>query len=80
MSNNVKLDVSQKDFLSVKEFALYIGVHYNTVMRSIKKGRLNAFRLGDGKRACYRIPKTEIDRIAFCDLDERIMQIIERKK
>lgn len=80
MPNNVKLDVSQKDFLSVKEFASYIGVHYNTVLRAVKKGKLYAFRISEGKRACYRIPKAEINRISLYDLDERILKIIEEKK
>jgi len=69
-----------KDFFSVKEFACYIGVHYNTVIRSIKAGRLNAFRVGFGKKACYRIPRSEINRIAFCDLEELVSKIIEGKK
>ena len=80
MANNVKLDVSEKDFLSVKEFASYIGVHYNTVIRSIRNGKLNAFRIGAGKRACYRIPKAEIHRIALFDLENLISKIIEEKK
>jgi excisionase family DNA binding protein len=80
MGNNVRLDVSEKDFLSVKEFASYIGVHYNTIIRSIKSGRLSAFRIGFGKRACYRIPKAEIHRIALMDLQEMILKIIEEKK
>lgn len=80
MPNNVRLDVSEKDFLSVKEFASYIGVHYNTVIRAIKSGKLGAFRIAYGKRACYRIPKAEIHRIALYDLDKRILKIIEEKK
>jgi excisionase family DNA binding protein len=80
MENNVKLDVSEKDFLSVKEFAVYVGVHYNTIIRSIKSGRLNAFRIGIGKKACYRIPKAEIHRIALMDLEQMITKIIEEKK
>ncbi len=72
--------IEESGFMSVKEFASHIGVHYNTVIRSIKKGRLNAFRVGEGKRSCYRIAKTEINRIAFCDLEKLVNEIIERKK
>ena len=68
------------EFYSVKEFALLVGVHYNTIIRSIKAGRLAAFRIGAGKKACYRISRSEINRIAFKDLEELVSQIIERKK
>lgn len=74
------MENEQKDYLSVKEFAVLIGVHYNTVIRSIKNGRLNAFRIGIGKKAAYRIARIEINRIAFCDLEELVSKIIERKK
>ncbi len=69
-----------QEYLTVKEFANKIGVHYNTVIRAIKRGRLSAFRLNDGKRACYRIPVSEINRIAFSDLEKLVSEIIERKK
>jgi excisionase family DNA binding protein len=72
--------MSEKEFLSIKEFAVLIGVHYNTVIRAIKNGRLNAFRIGIGKRACYRISRCEINRIAFMDLEELVSKIIEEKK
>ena len=80
MVNDGKVDVSEKDFLSVKEFASHIGVHYNTVIRSIRSGRLNAFRIGSGKRACYRIPKAEIQRIALFDMEQMVSRIIQEKK
>lgn len=67
-----------KEFYSVKEFASKIGVHYNTVIRSIKHGRLNAFRIGFGKKAAFRIPISEIQRIAFCDLEKMVSKIIEK--
>lgn len=80
MKNNDKIEVSDKDFLSVKEFAGLVGVHYNTVIRSINKGRLGAFRIGYGKKAAFRIARTEINRIALVDLEEMISKIIEEKK
>lgn len=69
----------EKEFLSVKEFAIKIGLHYNTIIRAIKSGRLNAVRIGYGKKAAYRIPVTEIHRIALCDLEDLVNKIIERK-
>ena len=67
------------DFLSIKEFAAKVGVHPNTVRKSILKGRLAAFRIGIGKRASYRIAKTEIDRIALIDLEQIVNQLVEKK-
>ena len=69
-----------KEYLSAKEFAAKIGVHYKTVLRSIKNGRLSAFRVSTGKKACYRISVSEINRIAFCDLETLVNEIIERKR
>jgi excisionase family DNA binding protein len=71
--------VNEADFLSIKEFALLIKVHVNTVRRAIKKGRLSAFRIGTGSKAGYRIPRTEINRLAFLNLEEMIETIIEKK-
>jgi excisionase family DNA binding protein len=69
----------EEQFMSVKEFALLMGIHYNTVLRSIKKGRLSAVRIGYGKKATYRICRSEIHRIAFCDLQEMVSKMIEEK-
>lgn len=75
MENKYQVD----EYISVKEFAKKVGVHYNTIIRSIKKGRLNAFRVGAGKKGCFRIAISEINRIAFMDLEERIERIINNK-
>lgn len=74
------IEDSPKEFLSVKEFANLIHVHYNTVIRAIKNGRLNAFRIGTGKRAVFRIARCEIHRIALMDMEEMVNKIIERKR
>lgn len=76
MSN---IDLSDKEYLSAKEFASLIRVHYNTVIRSIKVGKLNAVRIGYGKKAAYRIPVSEIHRIALYDLEDLVSKIIEEK-
>ena len=80
MQNDGKLDLLEKEFLSVKEFAYLIGVHYNTVIRSIHSGRLSAFRIGAGKKACFRIARSEIHRIALYDLEFMVSKIIEEKR
>lgn len=67
------------DFLSIKEFACWIKVHPSTVRRAIKKGRLNAFRIGEGDRSVYRIPITEVNRITLCDMEKFVEKIIQKQ-
>jgi len=66
-------------FFSIKEFAQKLGVHANTIRRGIKNGRINAFRVGSGKKATYRISHSEINRIAVFDMEEMIERIIEKR-
>jgi len=54
-----------KDFLNVKEFAEYIGVHPNTVHNMIKIGHIAAFKTGIGKTCRYRIAKSETIRLGL---------------
>jgi excisionase family DNA binding protein len=68
-----------KHFLSITEFAILLRIHPNTVRRSIKNGRISAFKVGSGKRGTYRISKDEINRIALFDLEELIEKIIEKR-
>lgn len=78
----IKMDIcgdKQKEFHSIKEFAVLLRIHPNTVRRAIKSGRINAFKVGSGKRSTYRIPKSEINRIALFDLEAIIEKMIERK-
>lgn len=73
------MDNANCEYLSPKEFAALIGVHYNTVLRAIKSGKLGAFRIGDGKKSSFRIARSEINRIALFDMEELVSKIIERK-
>lgn len=61
--------MEQQDFYSVKEFAALIGVHQNTVRRSLKAGRLIGFKVGAGKRSIYRIPGSEVQRMCIMDME-----------
>jgi len=54
-------------YVSVKEFAKMLQVHPNTIRNSIRNGRINAFKINSGKKAMYRIPVYEIQRIAELD-------------
>lgn len=57
-------------FYTVNEFAELLRIHRNTVINSIKSGKIQAFRVGYGKRSCFRIPKSEIQRMALFDLKD----------
>ena len=67
------------EFYSIKEFATKLGVHSNTVRRAIKNGRINAFRVGKGEKATFRIPKSEVNRIAMFDLKEIVDKMVDER-
>lgn len=67
------------DFVSIKEFAAILGVHPDTIRRSIRRGRINAIRIGGGKRTVFRIPKSETNRMAVCDLEKIIEAMVEKR-
>lgn len=48
------------EFFTLEQTAKYFGVHTRTVLRWLKNGSLKGYKLGDGKTALLRIPKTEI--------------------
>ena len=66
-----------EEYLSIKEFAVLLKLHQNTVRRAIKAGKLQAFRIGN---KCYRIPKSEIGKIVLFDLKNMVEKIIEEKR
>lgn len=68
-----------KDFFSVIEYAALLNIHPNTVRRSIKMARISAFRVGAGKRSDYRIPRAEISRMAFTDLEKVVQKMVEAR-
>jgi len=67
-------------FLSIKEFAAKMKVHHHTIRRAIVRGKIQAVNIGTGKRSIYRIPISEVGRIALFDLEEMINRIIEERK
>lgn len=66
-------------FYSIKELADKMRVHPNTIRRAIKFGRIQAIRIGTGKKASYRISENEIVRMAEFDITKLIERIIEEK-
>ena len=67
------------DFLTIKEFACLIRVHVNTVRRSIKSGRISAFRIGIGGKSAFRIPSSEINRISVVDLQKIVFKLMDER-
>lgn len=61
---------------SVKELALHLSVHRNTIMNGIKCGRIKAFKVGRGRTASWRIMRYEVERMAALDATEIIEKII----
>ena len=74
------MEQPKSDFVSIKEFAAILGVHPNTIRRAVRGGRISAFKVGSGKKAGYRIARTEVNRMAIFDMEEMIEKIIEKRK
>ena len=64
---------------SITEFAIILSVHPNTVRNGIKCGRIQAFRTGQGKKASYRIFRSELERMAAFDASEMIENIVMKR-
>ena len=45
----------EKEYLTIKEVAEWIGFDHQTVRRYMKLGKIKYSRIGDGKKARYRI-------------------------
>ena len=69
----------EKPYYSIQEFADFVGCHYNTIYNGIKKGHIEAFKVGRGKNAAYRIAHSEINRLGLFHLDDIINKIVELK-
>lgn len=69
-----------REFYTIDEFAEFLNVHYNTVRNGIKNGHIQAFRIGKGKKSSFRIPHSEICRMALFNLEEVIDGIIDKRK
>jgi len=48
------------EFLTKEEVAKFFRVHPRTVMRWLKQGIINGYKLGNGRTAVIRIPKSEL--------------------
>ena len=64
-----------QSFYSIKEFAIVLAVHPNTIRKAIKNGRIFGFRVDSGSKASYRIPHTEINRLATKEYHDILYKI-----
>lgn len=72
--------MEEKDILSAQEFARCVGVHYNTVRKMIRSGRLNAFKIGTGGLTSdLRIPRSEIQRLSLVSLETVVDDLVEER-
>ena len=69
-----------QDFYSIKEFAAKLRVSEHTIRRSIRNGRISAFRVGSTDKSPFRIAHSEINRMGIVDLQKMIKQMIEEGK
>ncbi len=69
----------EEGYYSIKEFAVKLSIHSNTVRRAIKSGRIIAFQVGSGKKSTYRIAHSEIGRIALFDMKELIRKMLKEQ-
>jgi len=69
----------EEEFFTVEELANILKVHANTIRRSIKKGRINAFRAGSGSTSPFRISKSELNRIRVMDFEVTLKNMISYK-
>ena len=67
------------EYFSITEFAKKLKVHPNTIRRAIKNNRIQALRIGKKKNSSYRIPESEIIRMANVDLEESIEKEVEKR-
>jgi excisionase family DNA binding protein len=51
------------EFLTRGEVAKYFRVHMRTIDRWLQNGSLKGYKLGKGKTALWRIPKSEIKKL-----------------
>lgn len=58
------------EFLTVSQFSIYLNICCHTVRKMIKSGKVRAFRASDGKRAPFRIPKSEMTRFQVMGMHE----------
>ena len=60
---------------TVEEVAEIFKYNPQTIRRLIRMGRIHAFRLGNGKKAPYRIVEEEIERLRVIGFQEQMEEL-----
>lgn len=60
----------EKEYYTANELAALFNVSYRSIISAIKNGRIRAFKIGQGRRNPYKIPKSEILRIEISGMRE----------
>lgn len=71
--------MKHNDFFTIQEIADMMRVHHTTIRNAIKVGHINAFRIGMGKRASWRIPRSELQRLTESNMEDVIEKIIKER-
>jgi len=66
-----------KDFYNIVKFALKLGLHPNTIRQYIRSGLISALKLGTEKRTVYRIPHSEFERLARCNMRDVLKKMVK---
>ncbi len=59
------------EYLTVEEFAKQIKMSTHSIRKSIREGRIFAFRPSVGKKAPYRIAESELERLQLQAMYEK---------
>lgn len=79
--NYIKKEHEMKDicaFYTIDQFADILNLHRNTVLKYVNMGFISSIRIGSSSRT-YRIPKSEIERIAEFSLEKIIENEIKKR-
>jgi excisionase family DNA binding protein len=63
-------------YFTIRQFAKLLQVHPMTIRRAVKRGKIGHINIGTEKKPLYRIPHSEINRIALFDLEAMIDRIM----
>ena len=69
----------QEKFYTIQEFSDLLRIHPNTIYKSVKNGRIQAMRIGEGRRSSYRISSNELSRLREFDMMKIIEKIVDEK-
>lgn len=62
MNQEIPIHLNPDPFLSLEEVAADLNIHIETVRRWIRDGRIEAFKIGQGRTSPYRIRRSALDK------------------